>query len=101
MSLYEPMYVCIFVSQGDKGGESHKVASSPVGNLKVLRNVSSKMTLKEIKSCLVGLTGFKIQNKCNRVVSPYWGLFVQIENKLPSKYLEKIRRVIYLEDSLV
>jgi hypothetical protein len=98
MSLYEPMYVCIFVSQGDKGGESHKVASSPVGNLKVLRNVSSKMTLKEIKSCLVGLTGFKIQNKSDGVVSPYWGLFVQIENKLPSKYLDKIRRVIYLKD---
>ena len=92
------MYVCIFVSQGDKGGESHKVASSPVGNLKVLRNVSSKMTLKEIKSCLVGLTGFKIQNKSDGVVSPYWGLFVQIENKLPSKYLDKIRRVIYLKD---
>ena len=98
MSLYEPMYVCIFVSQDDKGGESHKVASSPVGNLKVLRNVSSKMTLKEIKSCLVGLTGFKIQNKSDGVVSPYWGLFIQIENKLPSKYLDKIRRVIYLKD---
>ncbi len=92
------MYVCIFVSQGDKGGESHKVASSPIGNLKVLRNVSSKMTLKEIKSCLVGLTGFKIQNKSDGIVSPYWGLFVQIENKLPSKYLDKIRRVIYLKD---
>lgn len=98
MSLYEPMYVYIFVSQGDKGGESHKVASSPIGNLKVLRNVSSKLTLKEIKSCLVGLTGFKIQNKSDGVVSPYWGLFVQIENKLPSKYLDKIRRVIYLKD---
>ena len=69
-----------------------------IGNLKVLRNVSSKMTLKEIKSCLVGLTGFKIQNKSDGVVSPYWGLFVEIENRLPSKYLEKIRRVIYLKD---
>ncbi len=74
------------------------MASSPVGNLKVLRNVSSKMTLKEIKSCLVGLTGFKIQNRSDGVVSPYWGLFVQIGNKLPSKYLDKIRRVIYLKD---
>ena len=91
------MYVCIFVSQGDKGGESHKVASSPVGNLKVLGNVSSKMTLKEIKSCLVGLTGFKIQNKSAGFVSPYWGLF-QIANKLPSKYLDKFRSVIYLKD---
>src|SRR4030042_2326726 len=92
------MYAWIVVSQGDKGGESHKVVSSPVGNLKVLRNVSSKMTLKEIKSHLGGLTGFKIQNKSDGVVSPYWGIFVQIENKLPSKYLDKIRRVIYLKD---
>jgi hypothetical protein len=97
MSLYEPMYVCIFVSQGDKGGESHKVVNLPVGNLKILRNVSSKMTLKEIKSCFVGLSGFKIQNKSDGVVSPYWGLFVQIANKLPSKYLKRIRRVIYLK----
>jgi len=74
------------------------VASSPVGNLKVLRNVSSKMTLKEIKSCLVGLTGFRIQNRSDGVVSPYWGLFVEIEDTLPSKYLDKIRRVICLKD---
>ena len=87
-----------FVPQGDKGGESHKVASSPVGNLKVLRNVSSKMPLKKIKSCIGSLKGFKAQNKSDGVVSPYWGLFVQIENKLPSKYLDKIRRVIYLKD---
>jgi len=73
------------------------VVSSPVGNLKVLRNVSSKMTLKEIKSCIGSLKGFKVQNKSVGIVSPYWGLFVQIENKLPSKYLEKIRRVIYLK----
>ncbi len=73
------------------------MVSSPVGNLKVLRNVSSKMTLKEIKSCIGSLKGFKVQNKSAGIVSPYWGLFVQIENKLPSKYLEKIRRVIYLK----
>ena len=91
------MYVYIFVLQGNKGGESYKVASSPVGNLKVLRNVSSKMTLREIRSCIGGLEGFKIQNKGSEILSPYWGLFVQTASKLPSKYLEKIRRVIYLK----
>jgi hypothetical protein len=73
------------------------VANSLVDNLKVLRNVSSKMTLEEIKSCIRGLKGFKLQKKNAGIVSPYWGFFVQIENKLPSKYLEEIRRVIYLE----
>jgi hypothetical protein len=91
--------MCIFVphKEGDKGGESHKVANSPVDNLKVLRDVSSKMTLKEIRSCIRGLEGFKVQNKGSEILSPYWGFFVQIANKLPSKYLEKIRRVIYLK----
>jgi len=74
------------------------VVSSAVGNLKVLRNVSSKMTLRQIRSCIRSLKGFKIQNERAGIVSPYWGLFVQIENKLPGKYLEKIRRIIYLED---
>jgi hypothetical protein len=73
------------------------VASSPAGNLKVLRNVSSKMTLKEIKSCIGSLKGFKVQNKSEGIVSPYWGLFVQTANKLPGKYLEKVYRVIYLK----
>jgi hypothetical protein len=73
------------------------VASSPVDNLKVLRNVSSKMTLKQIKSCIGNLEGFKIQNKNAGIVSPHWGFFVRIANKLPSKYLDKIRRVIYLK----
>jgi len=88
------MYFC---TSRYKGRESHKMASSPVDNLKVLRNVSSKMTLKQIKSRIGNLEGFKIQNKNAGIVSPYWGLFVQIENKLPSKYLEKIRKVIYLK----
>ncbi len=73
------------------------MVSSPIGNLKVLRNISSKMTLKEIKSCIKSLKGFKVQNKSPGIVSPYWGIFVQMESKLPSKYLEKIRRVIYLK----
>jgi len=81
----------------DKGGESYKVVSSRIGNLKVLRNVTSLMTLKEIKSCIRSLRGFKAQSKNAGIVSPYWGLFVQIENKLPSRYLEKIRGVIYLK----
>ena len=98
MSLYEPMYVCISVSQGNKGGESYKVVSSPFGNLKILRNVSSKRTLRQIKSCIRSLKGLKIQSKNTRIVSPHWGLFIQTKNKLPSKYLEKIRRVIYLKD---
>lgn len=68
-------------------------------NLSVLRNISSKMTLKEIKARIRGLRGFKVQNKKAGIVCPYWGLFAQIENKLPSKYVERIRRVIYLEDS--
>jgi len=93
------MFICIFVphKQGDKGGESHKVANSPVDNVKVLRDVSSRMTLKEIRSCIRGLEGFKVQNKGSEILSPYWGFFVQVANKLPSKYLEKIRRVIYLK----
>jgi hypothetical protein len=71
--------------------------SPPVGNLKVLRNISSKMTLKEIKSCIGSLKSLKVQNKSAGIVSPYWGLFAQVEDKLPGKYLEKIRRVIYLK----
>jgi hypothetical protein len=55
------------------------------------------MILKEIKSCIGSLKGLKVQNKNAGIVSPYWGLFVQIANKLPSKYLERIRRVIYLK----
>ncbi|HUV42208.1 MAG TPA: hypothetical protein VMW23_10520, partial [Sedimentisphaerales bacterium] len=74
------------------------MANSLADNLKVLRNVSSKRTLRQIKSCLVGLTGFKIQNKSDGVVCPYWGLFIQTANKLPGKYLDKIRSVIYLKD---
>ena len=85
------------ITTEDKGEESHKVVSSSVGNLKVLRNVTSLMTLKEIKSRIRSLKGFKVQNKNAGIASPYWGLFVQIENKLPSKYFEKIRRVIYLK----
>jgi len=73
------------------------MASSPVGNLRVLRSVCSKMTLKKIKSCIEGLKGFKVQNKRPGIVSPYWGLFARTASKLPSKYLEKIRRVIYLK----
>jgi len=72
------------------------VASSAGDNLKVLRSISSKMTVKEIKSCIRSLKGFKLQNKIAGIVSPYWGLFAHIENKLPGKYLEKIRRVVYL-----
>lgn len=73
------------------------MANSPVDNLKVLREVSSKMTLKEIRSCIGGLEGFKVQNKGPETLSPYWGLFVEAANRLSSKYLEKIRRVIYLK----
>jgi len=73
------------------------VVSLPVDNLKVLRNVSYKMEMEEIKSCVRSLKDFKVQNKGPEIISPYWGLFIQIANKLPSKYLEKIRRVIYLE----
>ena len=73
------------------------MANSPVDNLKVLRDVSSKMTLKEIRSCIGGLEGFKVQNKGSEILSPYWGLFVEVANKLSSKYLEKIRSVIYLK----
>ena len=72
--------------------------SLPADNLKVLRNVSSKMTLKEIKSCIWMLKGLKVQNKRAGIVSPYWGVFAPIENKLPGKYLEKIRKVIYLKN---
>ena len=82
----------------DKSGESHKVASSPLGNLKVLRNISSKITLKKIKSCIRSLKGFKVQNERAGIVSPYWGLFVHVEDKLPRKYLDKIRRIIYLKN---
>ena len=82
----------------DKSGESHRMASLPSGNLKVLRSVCSKMTLKEIRSCIRSLKGFKVQNKRAGIVSPYWGLFAHIEDKLTRKYLEKICRIIYLED---
>jgi len=88
------MYFCPLCN---KDRELQKVVSPSVGNLKALRNVSSKMTLKEIKSCIESLEGFKIQNKGTGIISPYWGLFVQVANKLPSKYLEKIRNVICLE----
>jgi hypothetical protein len=98
MSLYDAMFVCILVPQGDKGRESHKVVSSSVGNLEVLRNVSSKRTLRQVKSCIRSLEGLKVQNRDAGITSPYWGLFVQIANKLPSKYLDKIRSVIYLKD---
>jgi len=84
--------------QGDKRRKSYKAVSSAIGNLKALRNISSKMTLKRIKSCIRGLKGFKVQDKKAGIVSPYWGLFTQMEDKLPSKYVERIRRVIYLED---
>ncbi|MFB0554729.1 MAG: hypothetical protein ACETWQ_15610 [Phycisphaerae bacterium] len=86
-----------FYPRCNKDRESQKVVSPSVGNLKALRNVSSKMTLKEIKSCIESLEGFKVQNEGTGIISPYWGLFVQVANKLPSKYLEKIRNVIYLE----
>jgi hypothetical protein len=77
--------------------ENHKVASSPVDNLKVLRNVSSKMTLKQIKSCIGNLEGFKIQNNDNGIVSPYWGFFALVARRLPDKYLDKIREVVGLK----
>jgi len=86
------------ITTKDKDRESYKVASSPVNNLKVLRNISSEMTLRQIKSCIRSLKDFKVQNRDAGIVSPYWGFFVQTENKLPRKYLEKIRRVIYLKD---
>jgi len=56
------------------------------------------MTLKEIRSCIRSLRGFKVQDERAGIVSPFWGLFVQIEDKLPSKYPGKIRRVIHLEN---
>jgi len=74
------------------------VANSLVDNLKVLRNVPSKRTLRQIKSCIRSLKGLKVQNRDAGIASPYWGLFIQIANKLPSKYLDKIRSVIYLKD---
>jgi len=73
------------------------VASLPMDNLKVSKQISSEMTIEQIKSCIRSLKGFKIQNKNGGMVSPYWGLFIQVANKLPRKYLEKIRRVIYLK----
>ena len=73
------------------------MVGSQVENLKILGNISSKMTLRRIKSCIRSLKGFKVQNKNAGIASPYWGHFVQIENKLPGKYLEKMRRVIYLK----
>ena len=82
----------------DNGGEQHKVTSSPFGNLKVLRNISSEITLKEIKSRIRSLRDFRVQNKGAGIVSPYWGLFVQPKSGLRGKYLEEIRRVIYLEN---
>jgi len=56
------------------------------------------MTLKKIKSCIRSVKGFKVQDERAGIVSPYWGLFAQIKDKLPRKYLERIRRVIYLEN---
>ena len=85
--------------QGDKGRDLDKAVSSPLDNLKALRNVSSKITLKEIKLCIGGIKGFKVLDKGEGIGSPYWGLFAQMENKLSSKYFDRIRRVVYLEDS--
>lgn len=81
-----------------KSGESQRMTSTPFGNLKVLKNVSSKMALRQIRSCIRSLKGLEIQNERAGIVSPYWGLFVQIEDKLRHKYLEKIRSAIYLEN---
>ena len=74
------------------------MTNSLVDNLKVLRNVSSKRTLRQIKSCIRSLRGLKVQNRDAGIASPYWGLFIRTANKLPSKYLEEIRSVIYLKD---
>jgi hypothetical protein len=74
------------------------MTSLPFGNLKVVRNVSSKMTLRQIRSRIRSLKGLEVQNERAGIVFPYWGLFVPVEDKLPRKYLEKIRRVIYLEN---
>jgi hypothetical protein len=71
---------------------------TPTGNLRALRKVSSRMTLKEIKSCIEGIEGLEIQGERVGTVSPYWGLLVQVKNMFPHKYLERIRRVIYLND---
>ena len=68
-----------------------------LNNLGVLGNVSSKMVMEQIKSCIRSLQDFKIQTKGDGTVSPYWGLFVQIANKLPATYLGKIREVVYLK----
>ncbi|KPK75224.1 MAG: hypothetical protein AMJ79_12085 [Phycisphaerae bacterium SM23_30] len=70
---------------------------SPLDNLNVLRNVSSKMTLKKIKSCIRSLKEFRIQSKIIKNISPYWGIFTQIAKTLPGKYFEDIRRVVNLE----
>jgi hypothetical protein len=74
------------------------VANSLVDNLKVLRNVSSKMTLRQIKSCIRSLKGLKVQYSDAGIASPYWGLFIQTANKLPGRYRDRIRSVIYLKD---
>jgi len=73
------------------------MASSFLGNLELLRKVSSKMTMQDIRSCVKGLRDFKIQDTVSETVSPYWGLFIQTANQIPHKYLERIRRVVYLK----
>ncbi|MDH5610479.1 MAG: hypothetical protein OEY56_13455 [Cyclobacteriaceae bacterium] len=80
-----------------QGRELHKTTSLPMDNLKVSKQVSSEMTMEQIKSCIRNLKGFKIQNKNGGMVSPYWGLFIQEANKLPAKYFDKIREVVYLK----
>ncbi len=68
-----------------------------LNNLGVLRNVSSEITPEQIKSCIRSLKKFKIQYINRGTVSPYWGLFIQAANKLPDKYLDKIRGVVRLK----
>jgi len=80
-----------------RGEELHKMTSLSMDNLKVSKQVSSEMTIEQIKSCIRGLKGIKIQNKNGGMVSPYWGLFIQVANKLPAKYFDKIREVVYLK----
>ena len=65
-------------------------------NLRVLRNVSSKMAMSQIKSCIRSLHDFTIQTKEDETVSPYWGFFIHIANRLPATYLRRIREVVYL-----
>ena len=66
-------------------------------NLRVIGNVSSKMAMEQIKSCLRSLHDFTIQTKGGEAVSPYWGFFVHIANRLPTAYLRKIHEVVYLK----